>query len=486
MRILIKYFLWFLSLLTIVFFYFSNTSVGHTNLAYLLENYLSKKTHNNIKIDSLNLQKYPYVVIDLTINKDANLFFKGEMNHSNMDMSYHLKGKKFKFNNIYIEDNINIKGSLFGAFSELLVKGKGKLFEGNIVFEFTKNPKKIKDMTMSMKSVNSQKILKFLKKPPILEGKVDIDAEFKSFSNPLNSKIYFEDIAYKYRGKINSKIGTLRVENGEYQQRTKTLQADYELHLKDLAYFEKFLKHKYIGGVDANGSLLYNDELIVKGHTTTFGGELEYVYKKKSINLNFKGVCLESLLAHSSYPILLRANLFGTINYDMKDKIVLINTKLRKTRFLQTKMTNMIYNATGINFLSGEYNKSTFIGGYQNQLLYSEFKIDDGISHLYLLNTKMNARNNNVNSKFELKMQGQEVYGDISGTLQDPKVSVNVSRLLTYQMKKQMSSLLGIERSEVVKKELKSVKKDVVSKLTEIDTDDVTDKAKSLINGFFK
>jgi len=146
----------------------------------------------------------------------------------------------------------------------------------------------------------------------------------------------------------------------------------------------------------------------------------------------------------------------------------------------------MLYKTAGIDLLSGTYDKSTFTGGYQNNILTSELRIDDGKSHLYLVDTKMNSKSNSVNSKFEIKMQGQEIYGDIYGTLQDPKVSVDMSRLLKYQMNKQMGAWLGTEKSDVVKKELKSVKKDVVKKLEDIDVvDDVTQTAKSLLNGFF-
>jgi len=510
MKIYIKYFLWFLSSLTVVFFYFLNTSVGHTNLGYLVEDYLSKKTYNNIKVHSLNLERYPYITMDLTINKGANLFLEGEVDKYKVDMDYHLRGEEFKFNNFHIEDKIDIYGHISGPFSKMLVEGKGEVFEGNTLYGFTKIPTKIKDMNIILEDVDSKKVLKFLKQPPFIEGKVNIDAEFKYFSKykkrgeaklymeksmmpsvapnvpfSLNANVDFDDIVYKYSGRIDSNIGNLTVKNGEYQQRKKAAQANYELHLKDLAYFEKFLKHKYIGGLDANGTVFYNDELMVKGHTDKFGGKLEYVYKKQNIDLRLKGVYLERLLEQFSYPILLRSDLFGTINYNMEDKIVLINTELKKTRFIQTKMTKMIHNTTGINLLSGEYDKSIFTGGYQNQLLSSELKIDDGVSHLYLIDTKMNAKNNKVSSKFELKMQGQEVYGEIYGTLQDPKVSVDMSRLLKYQMSKQMGAWLGTEKSEVVKKEIKSVKEDIAKKLKEIDVEDVTDTAKSLINGFF-
>ncbi len=510
MRIFVKYFLWLLSFLTILFFYFLNTSIGHANLGYLVEGYLSKKTFNDIKVHSLDLRKYPHIVMDITVNGTSNVLLEGKVDKYKIDMDYHLKGKAFKFNNFYLGDNIDVQGSLYGPFSKLLVEGKGRAFDGNVVYGFTKIPTQIRDMNIMLEDVDSQKVLKFLKKPLIVEGKLDVDATFKAFSKykkrgqakivmshalmpdvapkvpfSLHTTIDFDDIAYKYVGKIDSKIGNLIVTKGEYHQSRKVAQANYELHLKDLAYFEKFLKHKYIGGLDANGSVVYDNGLLVKGYTHKFGGKLEYVYNQKNIDLKLKEVYLERLLKQFSYPIVIRSNVSGTITYNMKDKIVLMDTMLHKTRFVQTKMTKMIYDTIGVNLLSGEYDKSTFTGGYQNNLLSSELKIDDGKNHLYLVDTKMNAKNNKVNSKFELKMQGQEIYGDIYGTLKNPKVSVDMRKILKYQMNKQMGAWLGTQNSEVVKKELKSVKKDVTKKLKEIDVDDVTQTAKSILDGFF-
>ena len=510
MRTFIKYFLWFLSFLIILFFYFINTSSGHSNLGYWVESYLSKKTFNDIKVHSLDLRKYPHIVMDITVNGSANVLLEGKVDKYNIDMDYHLKGKAFKFNNFHIEDDIDVNGTLLGPFSKLLVVGKGHVFDGNVVYKFTKVPRQIKNMNIQLKAANSHKVLTFLNKPLIVEGKVDVDANFKSFSNykkrgqakivmthalmpevaakvpfSLAATIHFDDIAYKYVGKIESKIGNLSVTDGTYHQSRKVVQATYALHLKDLAYFEKFLKHKYIGALDTKGSVVYDNGLLVKGTTHKFGGTLDYVYKKENIVLNLKGVYLERLLKQFSYPIVLRSDVFGTVDYNMKNKIVLINTELKKTRFMQTKMTKTIYNTVGIDLLSGEYDNSSFTAGYQNNVLSSELKIDDGKNHLYLVDTKMNAKNNKVNSKFELKMQGQEIYGDIYGTLKNPKVSVDMRKILKYQMNKQMGAWLGTENSEVIKKELKNRTKEVKEKLKDVDLKNVTDGAKLLMDGFF-
>jgi len=80
---------------------------------------------------------------------------------------------------------------------------------------------------------------------------------------------------------------------------------------------------------------------------------------------------------------------------------------------------------------------------------------------------------------------GQELYGGIYGTLKNPKVSIDMQKTLKYQLQKQIGSLLGIGKQELIKRKLNSVKEDVSKTLEEVDVERVKEKAKSFLNDFF-
>ena len=506
MRILLKYFLWLLSFGTLVIFYFLNTNLGHQSLGFFLEDYLSKTTKNDVKVLHLDIYKYPHLSMKLKVNNGATVRLEGEVNERSVDMNYHLVGESFRLNGFYVEDKVDVHGRLFGPFSKLLIEGQGELFEGRGRYRFIKVPNSFKEMNLTLTKANSQKVLTFLKQEPLIEGLVDMDAQFEHFSLHqkkgrvlvhmnralmptvvpntffrLTSRVDFNDIEYHYRADIDSDVGALTLRNGKYHQTKKSTEAEYKLHLDDLAYFEKFLKHRYKGALDTTGKVTYNNQLHLYGHTQKFGGDLEYIYSNEKIDFYLKGLSLVSLLSQFSYPALFSSKVYGTINYDMRDNMVLINTDLKETRFRETELTNMIHNASGIDLLLGVYNQSSFHGGYQNKLLSSTLKIDDGVSHLYLTDMKLNAQNNRVNSNFEIKMQGQEIFGEIYGTLKNPQVSVDMKKLLKYQMNKQLGGWLGTGEREAIK----NVQEDVEDTLKRIDVEDVTEKAKSFINGLF-
>jgi len=513
MRLFWKYLFWILSFLTIIVFYLLNSSLGNNAISQILSSYLSSKTKNDLKVSELDIRQYPKISMKIKINERATATFKGLFNRSSLDMQYHLVGDSFKYNRIDLDDKIDIVGHISGSLSQPYVEGDGKIFDGEVAFSFSKLHKSFKNLKIALRKVESKKLLIYLKKRPILEGKADVNAYFKEFSRytkegealvymehatmPLvsgdalfafKSKIAIKDMEYHYDIGIKSDIGNMLVENGYYHKSKHDFKATYAVEINDLSYFKNFLKHNYRGCFASEGEVRYSkkNELTINGKSNTFGGVLNYRYLKEKVELKLQGVSLEKLLHLFSYPPLLSAEVYGSIDYHPKDKMALINTELKKTKFRQSKMTQMVLKTTGIDMLKETYDKSSFVGGYQNGVLSSILKIDNGVDkHIYLTDTKIVSKTNAIESKFEVKIAKEELYGTIYGTLKHPKVSVDMQKLLKYQLNKQIGNWLGTEKKEVLKEKLNSVKKDVSKVFDEVDVERVKDKAKSFLNGFF-
>ena len=470
MKFFWRYLLTLSALLMVVTFYFLKTDAGQQKIGRFIEIYLSKQTYNKIKVLSLNLKHYPYVVLKLQINDSSNLTLQGRVSNYSIDMHYHLWGEALHFNDFHINDKIDVQGRLSGAFSSLLVTGYGNAFEGKVNYTFINLPTHIKDMHLSMKKVNSKKILNFLEQEPFLEGLASIDMDFTTFSRYqkegqikiemqraflyqlqmdtsfiLTSTIDFNNLESTYSGEIHSEMGRATLEKGYYHQSKKIAHADYTIHLNDLSYFEKLFKQEYQGILDINGSIMYDqgsESLTLKGDTSQFGGELSYCYEKENLDVTLHAVSLERLLRLFSYPLFISSKLYGTINYNIEEKIALINANLKETRFIHSELTDKLYDALKINLLAHTYNQSYFSGGYQKGLFSSTLKIDNGQEHLYLKENIINLFTDEIYSKFEIKMQGEELYGEIYGTLQNPKLKIDKSKFMKYQTQKHLGSWL--------------------------------------------
>jgi len=209
------------------------------------------------------------------------------------------------------------------------------------------------------------------------------------------------------------------------------LRGVYAIDIDELLFLEPLLKHQYRGKFETNGEFKYrNKDWSFQGKSYKFDGLIDYQYREKHLKLNLKRVSLLKLSNFLSYPSLLRANLYGWVEYDVKDGLLLINTRLRGAKFKKTKLTDMILKRIKIDILEDVYDNSSFVGRYQNALLKATLKVDNGVRHIYLTKMEIKPKEKKIKSKFELKIGGEELSGDIYGDLENPNISLDMKRLL--------------------------------------------------------
>jgi len=474
MKFFLKYLLLISMAIGVALLYLLKTELGHKKLDSLVQNYLSQKTYNKIKVQSLNLEAYPNLVVKLQINDTAKVILKGTVDNYKVNMNYHLIGDSFKFNSFYLKEKIDIQGEFVGTFDNLNITGKGRFIDGFIEYNFIKIPTKIKDLNISIRQVNSRKLLRFLEQKTVVDGLADIEAKFSSFSRyakqgqvkidinkatipqvakdisfVINSTIDFQNVEYRYRANISSKIGEMRLYNGYYHEGKKIADVDYDVQLKDLSYFKKMLKRKYQGELEIKGTLLYDthrEELIIKGNTKQFGGDLTYLYQKDTLELKLKSLSLEYLLKSFSYPVLLTSSIDGVIKFNILENRMIANTNLRDTRFVKSKFTDMIYKKAEIDMLADVYDKSYFSAGYEMDKLSLTLKIDNGKDYIEIDDATINIVDSKINSNFEIKIQEEDIFGKIYGTLDKPKVWIDKEKFIEYHADKYLGSWLDTNK----------------------------------------
>ena len=503
MRILFKYIVWLLSVFFLIIYYLLGTTLGNINLGYLVEGYYSKKMENKIEVLSLNIEQYPFITAEVKINDRAKLSLRGSADSDNMDMNYHLRGDSFKWGKHNVLQPINLRGVMKGKRSALLVKGKGEIFHGKTNYSFVKKNSGVDALELLFNKISSTDLLEFLKYDIEIEGDVNVSMNFEHFSAfrkkgkakitmkkarlpkilenievSLDAEIAYKDLLRDFSMDIHSDIGKLRVANGYYNKAASLIRAEYGLQIKELSDFEKLLGHKYHGELITAGNLKYEAEkLSLLGDSISYGGLLEYNYQNDYLEIAFNGVSLEKLLRQLSFPALLSSEVYGTASYDVEADIILVNTKLKATRFRRTKMTDKIYKVTGIDIRKDVYNNSIFTGGYKDKILSSFLQIDNGVNHLYLRDTRMNSKTNEITANFEVAIDGQEFLGEIEGTLDDPKVNIDMTKLIKYQINKKIENFFGTGRP--------LNKKNIKKELEKVNLKEIKQKTRAFLNDFF-
>ncbi|CAA6816165.1 MAG: Unknown protein [uncultured Sulfurovum sp.] len=514
MRILFKYFFWLLSLFSLVIYYFLNTSLGHLSLRYYIEDYYSKKMDNKIEILSLNIKNYPYIMAEIKINDKAHLSLRGIPDKNDMNLTYQLRGETFEWDDYILLEPFEVEGEMKGAFSELLISGEGEIFNGNIAYFFTRRPNRLENMEVTLQNVRSKPLLEFLSYKNILKGDIDVFMDFDYFTSyrrkglvkvsmqegivpqvseeievSLEAEIVVKDLLHEFFADIKSDIGKLRIGNGHYNRAANITTADYGLHIHELAYLDAFLKHRYQGSLNTAGSLNYDNGILsLDGDSDSYGGLLEYVYKNGYIDIDFRGVSLEQLLRQLSFPALLSSKVYGSASYNLKDEIILVNTALKETRFRRTQMTDKIYDLTDIDVLKDTYNDSIFTAAYQDNILISLLEIDNGVNHLYLKDTRMNSKTNEITANFEVQIDGQQFVGNVYGTLENPEVNLDMSKLIKYQINKKIENFFGAGKPlnrQNTEEALDGMQNEFSNQMKNFEMDRFERKTRSFLNGFF-
>lgn len=464
MNTIFKLLLGILGIILLILFYLLQTNIGHKNVESLLEHYLSTESNDKILVQSLNLTQYPTISLTLKINNSSKVMLKGYIDNNSINMNYHLIGTSLDINDFHLKDTIDVTGTLKGAFNHLKVTGTGKVFDGNITYEFINFPNKIENLSLQIIDANSTKIAHFFETKLPFYGLTNIDATFRTLSIQekkgqakismkrlllpnvkmpfeLNSIILFNNINYKYNIQLFSNIGKITISKGNYNSSKKLFLADYHLHINNLISFRELFKHQLKGSFNTIGHISYNQknqELVITGESHKFGGNIEYLYKKSTLELKLKSVPLESILNALSYPTLFTSNIYGNITYHFKEKMLIINIDLKKTQFVKSELTEMIQKKLGTDLLIGYYDKSIFYAGYQNHTFSSTLRLDNGDNYIYLTNTSINTKNRELKSQFKMKMSGQIVEGHIYNTLENPKVNIDTQfiRLINQSLER--------------------------------------------------
>lgn len=469
MRILVKYIFWLLSLGFLFIYYLLGTTLGHLTIGYLSEDYLSEKMNNKLEILALNLEKYPYIESKVKINDGATLLLDGRFDADNLDMQYDVQGESFQWNRSLIPYPIHLKGALKGESSRLHVMGKGNIFEGNTTYSFVHTSKHLEDLKIRLDDINATQLLTFLKYRTLLIGEMDMDMQFayytayqkqgssvvkmdkvwlpdisKEVPFALEAEVVFKDLIHEFNADLNSEVASLKIEDAYFNKPADVLEGNYTLQIDELAYFQPLLKHAFRGELYTRGHIDFEqDKVFVKGTTPSLGGLLGYQYRNDFVDFDFEEVSLEKVLQQLKFPAILSSKILGTASYDIKNEIVLINTELKEARFRKTNLVNRIYQATGVDVSKDVYNNNLFSAGYQDNILTSFLQIDNGVNHLYMPDIEMNAKTNKITSDFEVKIDGEEFFGEIYGTLENPQVKLDMTKLIKYHIKKKIENFFN-------------------------------------------
>ncbi len=481
----LKYLIYALIILSILVFYFLFTPLGHQNIYTLIGKKLSSKTGVFIEVKSIDVTRYPQIHMVLNLKSKAKLTLWGHLDDSRVDMNYTLTSDCIATEYCQIDDDIKIKGQIRGPFSRLSITGKGTALDGNVSYSAIKYIDRAEQIKLILRDINSSKLLNLAGEDALIQGKANADITFSTMDEkhkkgliiysvkdhnfkgiPLDfsTKIHIENEKHSFTIDATSPYLTLNISEGVYDQEEQRAEALYVVNIKDLSKLEKLLGKKYRGDFYARGEVSYDKYLKITGLSKSFGGMTEFNFEKDGLKIHLDNVLLDEITSLFSMPPMLTANVTGDIHYNFIQETLVANTMLHNAKFIECSLSKIVRKKAKVNMLKEIFNDASLDLIYHNENIIGDLKLANDRSHLYLTSAKINTKEETIDAYFDFKMQRQEFSGKVYGSLDNPKVNLDMQKLVRYQMDKQVDKVIGKKSRKIMEKlPMGGVAKDVAS-----------------------
>ena len=426
-----------------------------------------------------------YLTFDGIVEKHYKLKLNGPLSRKWINMDYELSAARFPSHIATIEDDINITGHLYGPYTRLYVRGEGTALDGHVNFDTLKVYNELKDFNIKMTDIHANKLYTLMGLTDLPHGKATIEGHFKYLNKenkkgtlsytlrdssyetlPLNlsSDLNIDNDLYTFSADINLNGIKSKVTKWTHNASKNTTHDFYTLDIQDLAQAEALLGHKYHGPFYARGEIDYKNALQIRGLSKTFGGMTDFLYKDEILYVDFEDASFKEILTLLDYPNYLEARTNGSINYDFKKELLLVNTKLDDAKFLQSDLVEKAYKKADINLLYETFDASELNIKYQNNIITGSIKLANLKNHIYLTNANINTKQKSVNAYFDVYLQNKALTGKIYGSLDKPKINLNLQKLIQHEMDRQIDSMGGKAPRELMEgMPMGSTAKDVVT-----------------------
>jgi len=431
-----------------------------------------------------------YLKFDGLVQKHYKVKLDGPLSNKWINMDYSLSAARLPSHIVTIVDDVNITGHAYGPYKRLYVRGEGTALEGHVQFGGLRAGDAVKDFNLKLTDIHAKKLFTLMGEPTLPPGRATINADIKylgkgeqkasirySHKNgtyetlpfDLTSQIDIDNTLYSFSAEIDSQNTKLHLSKGLFDSNKDHTHALYNLNIKDLTELEPLLGEKYIGPFYATGEvdLPKNIKNVkVRGLSKTLGGLTDFLYKDEFLYVDFDGTSFKYILNLLSYPIILDADLKGSLNYDFKKELLLVDTKLSKTRFLEQEMIDDAYKASKIDLSNEVFDKGRLKLSYKNKTILGGLKLAHEKGYMFLTNAEINTSDESVSAFFDVNLQKKAYSGKIYGTIEHPKINLNIQKLIRHEMDSQMDVMIGKGNREMMDNmPMGTMPKDVASEM---------------------
>ncbi|MFT7824563.1 MAG: hypothetical protein ABXS92_07360 [Sulfurimonas sp.] len=242
--------------------------------------------------------------------------------------------------------------------------------------------------------------------------------------------------------KINTTMGKLDMPDMIYGMADGTLQSSYHLYIPDLSKLQPLTERRFRGDMDFRGKLTKAEDFVVTGRGKEFDGSVAYKLVNDRIKADVHGATVSKVMYMLGYPQVLEALSEAKVEYNFTTKNGTVDAKLDRARILSSQLTILLKQLTGIDLTKELYNQATFVSTLTPSKIHFDFIAQNIISHFKIKNGILDKRNERINAAVDMRYKEKDLKARITGTVKNPKVSIDASEYLKSKVEKKVDKLI--------------------------------------------
>ncbi len=485
-----------LTITTAYFFLF--TATGNGFVVDITETSLNKKSLAEFKINEFVLRT-DSINLKVTIDSNSTLEVVGAISIFPMsaDLKYNVDiedlSKLQKFTKDKLNGPLKVNGTVKGDKTLMIIEGISDIFGSNSTYSVRLSDFEPETIVYLIKGAKIDKLLYTVNQPIYAKGFVDIQGDItgtkpESLAGKITTKIYKGIVntlvvnekyatklkqALNFNGEIitdlkpyqlisNAKIYTsmanVFANKAIVNIQDNSISSDYQVDISDLQKLYDVTQTKMKGSIKLDGTILKNKDLTVIGTSDIFNGKLDFKLFNDDFTANVNNIKVKSLTDMLYYPEVFNSNANAKVTYNLAKSTGVVDANLINGHFLPNKFSSILNQFAKFDLTKEVYESVDLDSKINKNIIKSTVRMKSKLTEITIPSSSIDTTKRTINAIVESKIKAIEVGAVVSGSLDNPQVKVDTSKLLK-------GAAIQSIKSKIMDKAASGSTKDIVKSL---------------------
>ncbi len=377
-----------------------------------------------------------------------------------------------------LRGSLKLEGAVTGDKKRMLVDGKTNFASSDTVLNLVLQDFKPLSLKSTIKHIRLKKALYMFNKPQYVDGNLNAEIDIVNMKKGqlkgtihtnitkglINSKFITKE--YRFTSKMPKTTFTLATKtvlNGQtidtklnfksslanldmnkirVNLKNNSIKSDYVIIIPELKKIYFAIERDISGSFKAEGKFSKTKEnLDVILHSKIAGGDINLKIHNDDFHAELTSIQTKAALSILKYPPIFQSSLNGVLNYNSKKKIGKFSGKLIDGGFENNIVFGLVQKYAKIDMYKQKF-KGTVSADINKEKILASFDLRSNTSSIKTVNTKINSLTQTINSKIDIVANKHPVSVILSGNKSQPKVEIDVEKVVADQIKEKLGSFL--------------------------------------------